>query len=234
MAEFSIKKLGIFVILVFSIHFFVGAEVVRYDGRGYVSVDIEEGWNLISGISFSSDLHSSSELDLYGLISAYYFDAKTQERVEVRPIYSAGNIGALELYTNAFWVNSLVSGKLVYPASPGFLDKEAVGGFYQFYAGDNLIAINEDMYGKSVNQLSGDCLVNEANYWDAENQAWVSLNLDEPLDFGGTGLIGKGIRVNVQGDCKFFDEYAGERYNSQIFVSLANDKYDVGDIINLI
>jgi len=193
----------LFVLLIVFLISNVSASVFVDEDTSYVSVNVHEGWNLIAGMSFADeDLHEDSGLDYSSILSAYYYDAETGEDVQIRPVYEAGDIEPLILYSKAFWVLSLSDGNIKYKASPSFLDKNRVGGYYQFYEGDNFIAINDDMYGLSIGQLAGDCEIIDVKYWDANVQDWVEVNSN--LDFETRDeLVGKGIGLTVSNDCGF-------------------------------
>jgi hypothetical protein len=231
----GIKKSSIF----FSISFlflialisFVNARIFVENNVYYVEQDLKEQWNLIAGISFS-DIYSKSYLTKDAIFKSYYHDAKTNTDIEIRPDYKAGNIDPLILYSNAFWVFSAKTGKITYKASPSFVNKSRIGGYYQFYSGDNLIAINDEMYGKSLDELKGNCSITDASFWDASLRNWTKLNVYDKLNFETQdSLVGKGIRIKVAKDCGFFTT---SRQNLVYFyVSLIKPRYYRGEQILL-
>jgi subtilisin family serine protease len=227
----GVRFVAIFLFLL-SFSFFVNSEVIKEKGVDYISINISEGLNLISGISFDEEgFHKNSEVNRFSLWKAEYWDAENQEFVEIRPIYSIDKeIDPLLFYSGAFFVYSGIPGKLIYRASPSFINNNAVGGYYSFFKGDNLIAINDEMYGKSVFELRGDCDVLGVNFWDSEKQDWKNFSVNDKLDFKlRKELVGLGINVKVKEDCRFFEDDDG------IFVSVSTQKdvYDVGEVIFL-
>jgi hypothetical protein len=223
-----------FIFLILMSLSFIQARIFQENNVNYIEVNLKEQWNLIAGISFSDALHSSSYLTKDAIFKSYYHDAKTNKDIEIRPDYKAGNVDPLFLYSNAFWVFSAKPGKIVYKASPSFVNKTRLGGFYQFYAGDNLIAINDEMYGKTINQIKGDCSIVSASFWDALNQSWISLDLDSALNFETQeGLVGKGIRVKVAGDCRFFTGEDSSGFNGYVSIATLKDEYITGEVIQL-
>jgi subtilisin family serine protease len=235
----SVKEKAFFlVVLLFIVvlSFFVSAEVIEDDGVNYVSINVSNRWNLISGISFNeNDIHKTSKVNLFGLWRANYWDAENQSLVEIRPTYSiVGEVDPLKFYSSAFWVFSAVPGKLIYRASPSFIDKERAGGYYEFFKGDNVIAINDEMYGMSVNEIKGDCDVLNASYWDAEKQDWVLLGASDGLDFVSRELlVGHGINVKVSEDCKFFSGEINPESGFNVSVATLKNNYLVGEVIGL-
>jgi hypothetical protein len=182
------------------------ARIFSEGGDYYVEQDLKVGWNLISGISFSDPLHSSSVVVLDEILSSYYFKAEIQEDVQIRPVYEAGTVDALVLYANAFWVNSLKADKIIYKASSSFVNKSKLGGYYSFYAGNNTLAINNDMYNKTINELKADCDAVHARSWNASSQSWINIGLDQRLNFESQDtLTGRGLSIGVTSDCKFMN-----------------------------
>lgn len=231
------KKQGIIIILFTIIAclslVFVSSKLSVENGFYYVEQDLKEGWNLIAGISFAEEVHSESDLELAHIWKAYYYDSKTKQDVEIRPDYKAGNIDPLLLYSNAFWVFVIRDGKIKYKVSPSFANKSRIGGYYQFYSGKNLIAVNDEMYGKSLDELKGDCEILEGRFWDAEKQNWTFIDLNQKLDFESRDkLIGKGISVQVAGDCGFMN---GENviFKGEITIITSKNRYNLGEKIRL-
>ncbi len=182
----------------------VSAKIFEEDNKFYVEQDIKERWNLIAGISFSEKLHEKSELSLDSILNSRYYNSKDNKEVRIRPNYEAGNIDPLILYSNAFWIFSVKSGKIIYRVSNSFIDNTNIGGYYQFYKGENLIAINDKMYGKSIEELKGDCKIENFYFYDNNIQGWTKIDKNKKLDFEEKGLLtGKGINVVVKNDCKF-------------------------------
>lgn len=221
--------LGLFFLLSFS---FASAKIYSEGNASFVEVGIEPGWNLIAGISFSELPAKNSELDFRSILSSYYYDSKLKKDVKIRPNYEAKDISALELYRNAFWVFSLKAGKLNYKVSPSFIDRNRLGGHYQFYKGTNLIAINDEMYGKSVLDLRGDCEIDRVQFWNAKIRNWTSLNPNTRLDFQSRDeLTGKGLGIIVKNDCNFFGDKAS--YDLEIFVKMLKSVYQKGETIKI-
>jgi hypothetical protein len=210
----------------------VSSKLFWENSNYYVEQDLKKGWNLIAGISFSEEVPSGSELKIAHLWKAYFYDAKTKKDVEIRPNYNAGSIEPLELFRNAFWVYSIKNGRIKYKVSSSFANKSRVGGYYQFYSGKNLIAINEEMYGKTINELKGDCTINNARFWNAGIQNWTELNLNAKLDFESRDLlIGKGISIDVLEDCGFMNE---EKISYlDLIVMTTKNAYKIGEKIEL-
>jgi len=204
----KLKKITIFIFIVLFASFFslscIQSKVFQEKGVYYVEQELTDNWNLIAGISFSDNLHTTSKLNYDAIWKSYYYDAKTRNNVEIRPDYKAGKIDPLLLYSNAFWVFSAKPGKIVYRVSPSFVNKSRLGGYYAFYSGDNLIAINDEMYGKSLEEIKGNCSIIDASYWDANKQDWIGIGLNTKLDFETRdSLTGKGIRIKVKANCGF-------------------------------
>lgn len=203
------QRFFVFLLVVFAILFcssLVNAKIFTEEGKSYVEQELEEGWNLIAGISFSEDLHENSEIELDSILSSYYYDAETKKDIEIRPLYEAGDINPLVLYGHAFWVYSAKKGKIVYKVSPSFIDK-SLSGHDNLYSGWNPVAINQEMYGKSWEEFRGNCEFLEAKIWEPEQQDWSDLNLDSRLNFESEEeLTGKGINIRVEENCKFMKQ----------------------------
>lgn len=211
----------------------ISAKIILENGKYYVEQDLKEQWNLIAGISFSDELNSNSELNLDSIFKSYYYDAKTKKNIEIRPEYQANEQEPLVLYRNAFWVFSAIPGKIIYKVSPSFVNKSKLLGYYQFYSGDNLIGINDEIYGKKLNEIKGDCEIAEANFWDAKKQNWTEISLDEELIFESReSLVGKGINIKVREDCQFFNKNIIKPDYDCSDWSECQRIYNINDIIN--
>jgi hypothetical protein len=211
----------------------VNARFFQENNKYYVEQELREKWNLIAGISFNEEVHPKSELNLDSIFNSYYYDAKFKKNIEIRPNYSVETTDVLSLYSNAFWVFSAVPGIIVYRVSPSFEYKSRLGGYYKFYSGDNLISINDDMYGNSLNEISGNCNIIEANFWDADKQNWTEIQLDQELDFESRNyLVGKGINVKVKEDCDFFNKDV--KKNSEYDCTDWSECENIYDLTNII
>ncbi len=205
----------------------------------YVEQELEKGWNLVAGISFSEKLHEDSELNLNAIWKSFYHNAETNEDVEIRPNYQVGNVEPLSFYANAFWVFSAKGGTLIYKVSPSFISPERLGGAYEFFKGDNLIAINDLIYGKSLEQIKGDCEISDASYWDAEKQNWTSISLNKKINFKSQDeLIGEGIRIKVEDNCEFLNKENEEDEKIEIndinlSISTTKNYYSIGEPLTL-
>lgn len=183
---------------------FVDARIFEENNKFYVEQELVEGWNLIAGISFSEKIHEKSQLNLDSIFSSYYYDSKNKRNVNIRPNYEAGNIEPLVLYANAFWVFSVKKGKIIYRVSPSFIDNNYLGGYYQFYEGENFIAINDKMYDKAIDELKGDCNIKKVYFYENTINNWTNISFDQKLNFKEKDLLtGKGINIVVKNDCKF-------------------------------
>jgi hypothetical protein len=181
----------------------IQAKIFQENGTYYVEQEIEKEWNLIAGLSFSN-FHESSEITTDHILSAYYFDSKTQKNIEIKPVYSAGDIDSLTLYKNPFWIHSIQKGKIVYQVSPSFISKNNLAEGYKFYKGKNLIAINNEIYGKSLNEIKGNCQITNASIWNAKTQASEAININAKITFDSQdNLTGKGISLEITNDCGF-------------------------------
>jgi len=185
------------------------AKIFEEDGKYYVEQELETEWNLVAGISFSN-FHEDTKLNSDHFLSSYYFNAQTQENIEIRPVYSVVEIDSLTLYKNAFWVYSISSGTIIYQVSTSFISKDNIAGGYQFYSGKNLIAINNEMYGKTLTEIKGNCNIVNASIWNPKTQLPETININEKLDFESQdNLTGKGINIEVIDDCRFIDGSRG-------------------------
>ncbi len=82
-----------------------------------------------------------------------------------------------------------------------------LGGFYTFYPGWNTLAINEDIFIKSLNEIKGDCEITNARIWDALSQDWDEVNANVKFNSIFTdSIIGRGISIKVSRDCIFFKD----------------------------
>jgi beta propeller repeat protein len=202
----------IFLILMSLFSFFCSGKLFQKEGVYYIEQDIEEKWNLISGISFAEGDVLDEGISKNAIFKAYYYDSEIGKEVEIRPDYKATK-DPLKVYTNAFWVFSVIPGKIIYKASPGFVNKSKVGGSYKLYSGWNAIGINEEMYGKKIENIKGDCNLLDSRIWDAKNQEWKKIELNESINFKSREeLVGKGISIKVSQDCNFLSNISEESY----------------------
>lgn len=183
----------------------IEAKLFEEDGKYYVEQELETEWNLVAGISFSN-FHKNTEINEEDILSSYYYDAKTQENIEIKPTYNAGEIDSLILYKNAFWIYSIKNETIIYQVSPSFISKDNIEGGYQFYAGKNLIAINNEIYGKSLNELKGNCNIIRSSIWNPKTQLPEIIDVTKKLDFESQDILtGKGINIEVSSNCRFID-----------------------------
>ena len=187
--------LGSFSVFVF-LTGFVSAELFIEDGVPYVVQELSVGWNLIVGPSFADEFYGKSEIQLEHILSAYVYGN------EVWPSYSlSDDISAELLYSKAFWVNSIAEGILIYPTVSSFIDPSGIGG-YVLLTGDEYLAVNEELYGRSLAEVFPSCDFEGAYSWDAAEQDWSEISIEDPLDFlPRSELIGMGIGVSVKEDC---------------------------------
>jgi len=64
------------------------------------------------------------------------------------------------------------------------------------------LTISEDMMGMSLNELSGNCQIAKAAIWSSERQGW---DIGEANDFNqkfDESMSGKGLVLNVVGNCE--------------------------------
>jgi hypothetical protein len=194
------RKIILFVFIFVFLFNIVDAKTFEEDNKFYVEQNLVGGWNLIAGISFEG-VHKNSELGLDAIFSSYYYNAKNKENVNIRPKYEAREIAPLILYANAFWVFSAKSGKIIYRVSPSFVDNKYIENYYPFYKGENLIAINDKMYGKTINEIKGNCKIRNVYFYDSE---WIKIELNQKIDFKERDVLtGRGINVVVEDDCNF-------------------------------
>jgi hypothetical protein len=131
----------------------------------------------------------------------------TRKKKEYSQIYLEYEIDEIDsnfLYSHPFWLESSKKGKFIYRASKSLVNKESLGGSQPLFRGWNFLAINDNFYQKSLDELSGNCSVLKSYDWNSQEQNWFVIDINDKLDLGSQDfLTGKGLILKVENDCGF-------------------------------
>ena len=178
-----------------------------------IKFKISKGWNLVSfGVMTYNDCSIEDLLVVYG------YDPIEKRYIKIKDITEVDSgKGILDYIEKAGFYEQVEGGDYLTrtPANSGWLycastdcgmitevppefslkTIKAMG--LRFPAGWNFFTVMPDMWGKSIDEIRGDCLIEKAYMWNSENQTW--LNMQEQT-FPET-VVGHGIIIKTSNDC---------------------------------
>lgn len=197
----KIKHIAIIFLFILTMAVFVSAWAAEY------GVPIYKGWNLVYGFA-STDQLNEQGFEKTHIKAIYAFDPTTQEYVRMYPNRedSKIKIDDDDLLQTAFWVYSdFETGEDfngVFNAIEYWLYATPISyDQIQMYKGWNFLAINPELYDKSLNDIEGNCNIEKAYLWNPSNQGWLAIPIDDKFDAGKFVIEGLGIIAKVSSDC---------------------------------
>jgi hypothetical protein len=185
---------------------FVSAGMLIPDVRDKVEsyVTINQGWNIIHGFYDPNQL-SGGEIEPKNIKAIYVLIAMNQQYVRVYPNPEVDKLREMgdvddQLQHVAFWVYSDKGGRTEYEfEKPISLDKLAL------FKGWNFIGITPDFWGKSLNELSGNCHIERV--YAFQEGSWYSLtdSMNEKL-FDNDKAKMHGLVIKVSNEYCFLGE----------------------------
>jgi len=173
-------------------------------------VPIYKGWNLIYSFANPSQLDDWVTNDKVDIKAIYAFIPTTQEYARVYPNPEDDKIDSIGdgyLAKTSMWVYSDketgrdFNGRM--NAVEYNLEEPLPISEHQLYAGWNFLATIPGLEGKSINNIKGSCDIIKAYAWDAKNQEWKTLNLDEVAFYlGPLDPLWVGFVIKVSDNCK--------------------------------
>ncbi|MBI5389163.1 hypothetical protein HZB01_02160 [Candidatus Woesearchaeota archaeon] len=166
------------------------------DGGSSYSIALQSGWNLISLpsplVRFLSSPQAVDSKRMLGFV--YLTDQKKYVTLQEAQTILGDRFGSY-LVTHAFWV---------YSYNPSSLNVQLDGRqmaleSYSVEKGWNLAPILSTMVGKTLADVSGQCSVQRAYYWNAQTQAWEKMN----GNLFTSNQANTGIVTNVKEACSF-------------------------------
>jgi len=177
----------------------LGTSVLADNFNIHYKVYVYEGWNLLQGFGAYSlvpnfisggDVANSDVVAIY----AYLPNEKKYARIYPNPEIKVDD---QELLNSAFWVYLKKAGWIEYSVEAEW----ASANNKQLYAGWNFVGITNDLTGKSLNQIKGNCSIASYYAWQADSQKWYkdSKGLDA---YFGKEWVGQGVLVKSLESCK--------------------------------
>ncbi len=171
------------------------------------NITIEKGWNLIA-IPGDTGVGLGTCSDALKNQWAFFWWYPPENRfTSMREGEMFANIYWQYLRKTAFWAYSPESCELEYYPGNYYTMTSTVqqiqgGGMHntlpQMYSGWNMVIFTQDMLGKEIDDIKGDCSVRAAYIY--ESNGWRNIiNETIPSD---ESVLGHGFLLNVAGDCK--------------------------------
>ncbi|MBI2110119.1 hypothetical protein HYT58_03035 [Candidatus Woesearchaeota archaeon] len=181
------------------------------------STKLSKGWNLVTIYVFDDDAifetcGSSPPLRDVGINAVFFYDKYEKEYIRLYPNCelgklekffdrmgdpeNGGDLGEYGSFTNsALWVHSNKERDFSFTTLDGPLPIEMINLQNKW----NFLTVTSDIVGKSLDEISGNCDVKKATYWDSKTQNWKGINNNKKFD---NELLWKGFVVKVADDCK--------------------------------
>ena len=213
------KRMILFLLILISLTSFASASMTILDEYGngityQVNINIEEGWNIISGLSDVREIQSDSQIKKEDIGAMWYYSPVKKEYLNMLypnmnedefnedvSYYGGDNL----ILNSAKWIYSKKSGTLKY-ATAAYKkkeDKKLVKGWnFVSITPEITIDINsagpEEEEKYTFDAMKGDCNIQKAYFFDSKNQEWFDYRLTEELD---SALNGVGAVIKVSEDC---------------------------------
>jgi len=188
-------------------------------GNYNIEVSLNKGWNLIlAGPLLGSDynvISSNSDIQKKDIKAIYYYFRVGNQYLQMYPnrdetdgyLRNAREKPEETIYfmQSPVWVYSDKEGVLRYSKT----DLPSLENIH-LSTGWNFVTFTPEISGKSVNQIKGDCNIEDAYLWNVQSQTWsneisskmkgeeASLDKPFPQTFEGQGFI-----IKVKDECKF-------------------------------
>ena len=211
------KKIILLVTLVFllfglTIFAFVAKNtMIQVENGPYtVEVQIEKEWNIVAGTIPQDGILENSEIKIQDIKAMWYYSPLQKKYILVYPNTDWSSINQDDedfVLTNAMWVYSKKSGKLIYSTLEDYPSLDS----RKLYSGWNFVSITPDMIDKNLNDLKGGCDIEKFYMYagEGDNNGWtynlVNFLADKPLD---DDWIGLGAVIKVTDNCNLGEEEA--------------------------
>ncbi len=163
-------------------------------------VQLYKGWNLVkfpSNVTGAADASTCLQSDLS---SSFAYDFATKAYVEVgsQRFSQFMQANADYLSHTAVWIE--VKRDCTLTVSNAFRSED----LNPVNAGWNFLAVSPDLVNASLQDLKGTCNIPSSYYFDAQNQKWVPLGLNEPI----VTLLGQGVLFLADSACDLVGQSA--------------------------
>lgn len=167
------------------------------------SINLIQGWNLIQGFADTSFIVGGTQgtANSQSYIKAIFvFNPINKEYVRIYPNPERSSVEALgpSILQLPFWVYSSKGGE-----SMSYQTQKLETFGMTWPTGWNFISISNEMVGKSIFDVKGNCNIEKAYLW-MSTQEW-SFNLIEDTtapDLFSSSDVGKGLIIKVSSECK--------------------------------
>jgi len=178
---------------------------------GESSITMHKGWNLMPNSAFGGKLSTclyNSERDnlfSYDFLTKEYIPSNLESYYEhycdTNAVQCNNNKNQLvtELQFGSSWFYTPVSCQMI---SDSTHNDEADSSLLT--TGWNFRYITKNMVGNSLEQISENCNIISAYYFDSVSQSWQNIDLNQPL-----GSFGKGFIVKVSNSCSLSSSSGG-------------------------
>lgn len=170
-----------------------------------INIQIVKGWNLVPTLALlSDDFLGGSEMGYQDFKYGYVYDSGKYSLVIENGKYVVDNVQSLSEPQSSMWVYSEKEGNLNIKWGEFQIREfqEFIGGEnYELKSGWNFVSSLPEMIQKSLTDFKGNCNIQKAYFWNAEEQDWSIMQLTQK--FNEDSLIGGGFVIKVSSDCKF-------------------------------
>jgi hypothetical protein len=170
---------------------------------------MEKGWNLLYGFGHPRQFWSNSELrEETSIRVVYTLNPLTQEYAQLYPTLERDKLVGLdddEILNTALWVYSSESFETKYGLESDIVPFQE----RPLYQGWNFVGITNDMIGKTIAEMEGNCNVLKSYFYNAEQDEtdrgtnWKNIpkNIALPEE-----TLYKGLVIKVESNCKLDED----------------------------
>ncbi len=162
-----------------------------------ISIYLHKGWNLVQGLSGVELVTGGEGIQADDIKAIFGLNPNNKKYVRFYPSMEKEEISNLRYVSNmTFWVYSDKDGSIFYkPVKPEITK-------FTRPAGWNIISIEPEFIGKSLDQIKGDCIFEKAYWWSPREQKFVNvLNNFTEISKHSTN-IGTGLVIKSTNECK--------------------------------
>jgi hypothetical protein len=196
----------ILLVVLVSLTVFVSAVSTHKQEGGYdIEIYVEEGWNLVHAILPQYDIISfDGEIQISDIKTVFYYSPIKNKYIEFYPSFSQSELSEREnndgLLMNSFWIYTTKAGYLKYITPSGYPEQPEDGFYQEVFRGWNFVSIIPEMIGKTLEDIKGNCDIENAYQWVLKEKRWGKIP-KENVFLEHKSPSGIGMIIKVTNDC---------------------------------